>query len=127
MVSPSGPRLAGKHDVSLLSLSMSVAEGFAAIGQAWDVVTEQSAKAGQPEPDRSSWRTLGNMHPAETREQATQHCTYGPQQSADYVGSGPGFVPLACTWEAEQSTTDFGNSSDAEIARESGMEEKNIQ
>ena len=35
MVSPSGPRLAGTHNVSLLSLSMSVAEGFAAVGQAW--------------------------------------------------------------------------------------------
>src|SRR3546814_7473337 len=47
MVSPSGPRLAGKHDVSLLSLSMSVAEGFAAIGQAWDVVTEPAAKRSE--------------------------------------------------------------------------------
>jgi limonene 1,2-monooxygenase len=37
MVSPWGPRLAGKHGVSLLSLSMSVAEGFAAVGQAWGV------------------------------------------------------------------------------------------
>ena len=45
MVSPSGPRLAGKHGVSLLSLSMSVAEGFAAVGQAWGVVEEQAAKA----------------------------------------------------------------------------------
>src|SRR3546814_8112681 len=59
---------------------MSVAEGFAAIGQAWDVVTEQAAKAGQPEPDRSSWRILGNMHLAETREQAIEDCTYGLQQ-----------------------------------------------
>src|SRR3546814_14034415 len=48
MVSPSGPRLAGKHDVSLLSLSMSVAEGFAAIGQAWACVTDPAAQAGQP-------------------------------------------------------------------------------
>jgi limonene 1,2-monooxygenase len=95
MVSPSGPRLAGKHDVSLLSLSMSVAEGFAAIGQAWDVVTEQAAKAGQPEPDRSTWRILGNVHLAETRDQAIRDCTYGLQQFADYFGGGAGFVPLA--------------------------------
>src|SRR5579862_7469279 len=41
MVSPSGPRLAGKYGVSLLSLSMSAIEGgFAAIGQAWGVVEE---------------------------------------------------------------------------------------
>ena len=59
-----------QHDVSLLSLSMSVAEGFAAIGQAWGVVEEQAAKRGQPEPDRDTWRVLGNLHIAETREQA---------------------------------------------------------
>src|SRR3546814_734166 len=110
MVSPSGPRLAGKHDVSLLSLSMSVAEGFAAIGQAWDVVTEQAAKAGQPEPDRSSWRILGNMHLAETREQAIEDCTYGLQQFADYFGGGAGFVPLANKVEGEQSKPDFVKS-----------------
>src|SRR5260370_502465 len=52
MVSPSGPRLAGKHGVSLLSLSMSMADGFAAIGQAWGVVQDQAAKAGMKEPDR---------------------------------------------------------------------------
>src|SRR3546814_20361664 len=81
---------------------MSVAEGFAAIGQAWDVVTEQAAKAGQPEPDRSSWRILGNMHLAETREQAIEDCTYGLQQFADYFGGGAGFVPLANKVRSEE-------------------------
>src|SRR3546814_11732427 len=76
MVSPSGPRLAGKHDVSLLSLSMSVAEGFAAIGQAWDVVPEQAPKPVQPEPDRSPWRILGNLNLAETPAPALQACTH---------------------------------------------------
>src|SRR3954470_8090999 len=59
MVSPSGPRLAGTHNVSLLSLSMSLLEGFAAIGQAWGVVEEQAAKQGNPAPDRNTWRVLG--------------------------------------------------------------------
>jgi limonene 1,2-monooxygenase len=104
MVSPSGPRLAGKHDVSLLSLSMSAAEGFAAIGQAWDVVTEQAAKHGQPEPDRSTWRILGNLHIAETREQAIEDCTYGLQAFADYFGGGAGFVPLANKVDDEDDT-----------------------
>ena len=95
MVSPSGPRLAGKHDVSLLSLSMSMAEGFAAIGQAWGVVTEQAAKTGAKEPDRRSWRVLGNMHLAETRDRAIEDCTYGLEEFASYFGGGAGFVPLA--------------------------------
>ena len=96
MVSPSGPRLAGKHDVSLLSLSMSIAsEGFAAVGKAWGVVEEQAAKHGGPPPDRSSWRVLGNMHIAETRDQAIEECTYGLRDFANYFGGGAGFVPLA--------------------------------
>ena len=104
MVSPSGPRLAGQHNVSLLSLSMSLAEGFAAIGQAWGVVQEQAAKAGQPEPDRRTWRVLGNLHIAETREQAILDCTYGLRAFSDYFGGGAGFVPLANRVEGEPDT-----------------------
>lgn len=95
MVSPSGPRLAGLHDVSLLSLSMSVADGFAAIGQAWNVVEEMAAKSGHKEPDRSNWRVLGTMHIAETRDQAIEDCTYGLRDFANYFGGGAGFVPLS--------------------------------
>jgi limonene 1,2-monooxygenase len=104
MVTPSGPRLAGQHNVSLLSLSMSLAEGFAAIGQAWGVVQEQAEKAGQPEPDRRTWRILGNLHVAETREQAIEDCTYGLRAFSDYFGGGAGFVPLANKVEGEADT-----------------------
>ena len=95
MVSPSGPRLAGKHDVSLLSLSMSAAEGFAAVGQAWGVVEEMAEREGRPAPDRRTWRVLGNMHIAETKDQALEDCTHGLQDFANYFGGGAGFVPLA--------------------------------
>jgi limonene 1,2-monooxygenase len=95
MISPSGPRLAGTHGVSLLSLSMSVAEGFAAVGQAWGVVEEMAAKAAAPAPDRRTWRVLGTMHLAETRDRAIDDCTYGLEAFADYFGGGAGFVPLA--------------------------------
>jgi len=104
MVSPSGPRLAGAHDVGLLSLSMSVADGFAAIGQAWDVVEDQAAKAGHKEPDRRTWRVLGTMHLAETREQAIADCTHGLRDFANYFGGGAGFVPLANS--VTEGTTD---------------------
>ena len=97
MVSPSGPRLAGTHDVSLLSLSMSVAEGFAAVGQAWGVVEEQAQRAGRPAPDRDTWRVLGIMHLAETKDQAIEDCTHGLEEFANYFGGGAGFVPLANT------------------------------
>ncbi|MFN8044333.1 MAG: LLM class flavin-dependent oxidoreductase, partial [Mycobacterium sp.] len=94
MVSPSGPRLAGTLGTSLLSLSMSVPGGYAAVETAWQIVTEQAARAGRPEPDRANWRVLGIMHLADTREQAIDDCTYGLQDFADYFGAA-GFVPLS--------------------------------
>lgn len=97
MISPSGPRLAGTHGTSLLSLSMSVAEGFAAIGQAWNVVEDMAARASRPAPDRRTWRVLGTMHIAETREKAIEDCTHGLKDFANYFGGGAGFVPLAAS------------------------------
>jgi limonene 1,2-monooxygenase len=94
MISPSGPRLAGRYGVSLLSLSMQVVEGgFAAIESAWGVVEEQAQAAGRPPPDRSSWRVLGALHVAETQEQAIEECTYGLEAFSRYFGTA-GFVPL---------------------------------
>jgi limonene 1,2-monooxygenase len=104
MVSPSGPRLAGTHGVSLLSLSMSVAEGFAAVGQAWGVVEEMAARHATPPPDRASWRVLGTVHLAETRDRALDDCTHGLQAFADYFGGGAGFVPLANQVDGGPST-----------------------
>jgi limonene 1,2-monooxygenase len=107
MVSPSGPRLAGQLGTSLLSLSMSVPGGYAALEDAWGVVVDQAAKAGRPEPDRSSWRVLGIMHLADTHEQAIDDCTYGLQDFANYFGAA-GFVPLSNEVEAaEQSPREF--------------------
>jgi limonene 1,2-monooxygenase len=108
MVTPSGPRLAGQQGTALLSLSMQVADGFAAIGNAWGVVEEQAQRAGRPAPDRQSWRVLGTMHLAETRDQAIDDCTYGLADFANYFGGGAGFVPLAATVDgAERSPRQY--------------------
>lgn len=94
MVSPSGPRLAGTLGTSLLSLSMSVPGGYAALEDAWRIVVDKAAEAGRPEPDRTNWRVLGIVHLADTREQAIEDCTYGLQDFANYFGAA-GFVPLS--------------------------------
>jgi len=104
MVTPSGPRLAGQQGVSLLSLSMQVPGGFAAVGEAWNVVNDQAQRHERPAPDRRSWRILGNMHLAETKEQALEDCTYGLQDFANYFGGGAGFVPLAAAVDGEERT-----------------------
>ena len=90
MISPSGPRLAGALGTSLLSLSMSVPGGFAALETTWGIVTDQAAKSGRDEPDRAGWRVLGIVHLADTRDQAIDDCTYGLQDFANYFGGGPG-------------------------------------
>jgi limonene 1,2-monooxygenase len=94
MVSPSGPRLAGQLGTSLLSLSMSVPGGVAAVETTWGIVTEQAARSGREDPYRKDWRVLGIVHVADTKEQAIEDCTYGLQDFANYFGAA-GFVPLS--------------------------------
>jgi limonene 1,2-monooxygenase len=106
MISPSGPRLAGALGTSLLSLSMSVPGGYAALETTWEVVTHQAAKSGREEPDRSQWRVLGIVHVADTREQAIADCTYGLQDFAKYFGAA-GFVPLSSDVAAAESPHDY--------------------
>ena len=106
MISPSGPRLAGALDTSLLSLSMSVPGGYAALENTWEVVCEQAGKAGHDEPDRANWRVLGILHLADSRDQAIDDCTYGLQDFAKYFGAA-GFVPLANLVEGAQSPREF--------------------
>ena len=59
---------------------------------------------GSPMPDRQSWRVLGIMHLAETRDQAIEDCTYGLEDFANYFGGGAGFVPLANAVDDEPKT-----------------------
>lgn len=107
MISPSGPRLAGRYGVSLLSLSMQVIEGgFAAVGSAWGVVEEQAAAAGRPKPQRSSWRVLGAMHVAESRDRALEECTHGLADFSRYFGTA-GFVPLGAAVESDGDPRGF--------------------
>ncbi len=106
MVSPSGPRLAGTLGTSLLSLSMSVPGGYAALETTWDVVSQQAAKSGRDEPDRKDWRVLGIIHLADSRDQAIDDCTYGLQDFANYFGAA-GFVPLNNEVEGAQTPRQF--------------------
>jgi limonene 1,2-monooxygenase len=106
MVSPSGPRLAGSLGTSLLSLSMSVPGGFAALETTWDVVGDQAAKSGRDAPDRKDWRVLGIVHLADTKDQAIDDCTYGLQDFAEYFGAA-GFVPLNNEVDGDQTPRKF--------------------
>src|SRR5256885_356342 len=63
MISPSGPRLAGALGTSLLSLSMSVPGGYAALENTWQIVIDPAEKSGRDEPDRSDWRGVCRCPP----------------------------------------------------------------
>jgi limonene 1,2-monooxygenase len=106
MISPSGPRLAGALGTSLLSLSMSVPGGYAALENTWNLVVDQAEKSGRDEPDRADWRVLAIVHLADTRDQAIDDCTYGLQDFANYFGAA-GFVPLSNSVEGAQSPREF--------------------
>ncbi len=83
MVSPSGPRLAGKLGTGLLSLSATAPEAITAAGNVWKICTDMADKHGT-QVDRANWRMVGLMHVAETREQALKDVTFGLEAWVKY-------------------------------------------
>ncbi|GAA2405134.1 LLM class flavin-dependent oxidoreductase [Actinomadura vinacea] len=76
VASPAGPRVAGKHGLSLVSIGATMKDGFDALAMHWDVMEEQAAHYGST-VDRSGWRLVGPMHIAATREQARREVAHG--------------------------------------------------
>src|SRR6187455_2469009 len=77
VASPTGPRLAGKHGIGLLSIGATLtAEGFDALAHHWNVMEERAQTFGTT-VDRSKWRLVSTFHIAETREQAYRDVEFG--------------------------------------------------
>jgi limonene 1,2-monooxygenase len=68
-VTPTGPTLAGRLGVSMLSLAASSKTGYAALPEHWEIYTQEAAKNNR-EVSRDTWRVAAPMHIAATREQA---------------------------------------------------------
>jgi limonene 1,2-monooxygenase len=100
MVSPSGPRLAGKHGLSLLSIGATQVEGFNAMANAWSIMEDRAAEFGTT-VDRDGWRLVGPMHIAETAEQAKADVAFGLANWVDYFAN-VGALPIAPQGEPEQ-------------------------
>ncbi|MEV0083877.1 LLM class flavin-dependent oxidoreductase [Saccharopolyspora sp. NPDC050642] len=84
VASPTGPRLAGRHGIGLLSIGATLtAESFDALGHHWGIMTER-AEAFGTEVDREAWRLVGLMHVAETREQAYRDVEHGIEDWFEY-------------------------------------------
>jgi limonene 1,2-monooxygenase len=83
MISPSGPRAAGRFGCSLLSIGATQRAGFDMLGHHWDVMEERSAQFGNV-ADRRGWRLVTHLHLAETREQAFQDVAFGIEDYFEY-------------------------------------------
>jgi limonene 1,2-monooxygenase len=101
VASPTGPRVAGKNGLGLLSLGATAQAGFDALALHWDVMEERGTRYGLP-PRRDRWRLVGPMHLAETREQAIEDVRYGLDEWADYtqhVLAAPHFRAAGATFD----------------------------
>ena len=83
MISPSGPRAAGKFGCSLLSIGATQSAGFDMLAHHWDVMEQRSAEFGNT-ADRRDWRLVSQVHVAETREQAYADVAYGLDDYFEY-------------------------------------------
>lgn len=99
--SPSGPRLAGKHGVGLLSIGATMQIGADVLALHHDVWEEVARENGHA-ADRRDWRLVGLMHCAETRQQAIEDVKYGIEHWFDYLqhtAAAPQFCPTGDTLE----------------------------
>ena len=85
IVSPIGPRLAGRHGLSLVSIGATIKDGFDALGMHWNVLEEEAAYYGAT-VDRSRWRLIGPMHLAPTKAQAIEEVRYGIEEWFHFMG-----------------------------------------
>lgn len=84
IASPTGPRIAGKHGIGLLSIGATAEGGFDVLAHHWDVM-EARAQEFNTVADRTKWRLVGPMHIAETKEQAIEDVRYGLDDWAYYT------------------------------------------
>lgn len=83
-VSPSGPKLAGRYGLGLLSLAATDPAGHDQLPAHWQIVQEEAARTGHA-VDRARWRLMGPMHLAETAERAVRNCEYGLRWQYEYL------------------------------------------
>ncbi len=110
VASPSGPRVAGKHGVGLLSVGATQAAGFDALALHWDVMQER-AKTFGTKVDRSKWRLVGLVHVAATKEQAYKDVEFGIEQWFKYFQTVAAFPQMAVVGNNPREMIEFVNSS----------------
>ena len=113
VVSPSGPRTAGKYGMSLLSTAATTQAAFEALPDTWRICEEQALAHGH-DVSRADWRLVGPVHIAETRDKARENVRFGVQKWLHYFAY-VGHLPLAATGEGDVDS-DIDALIDAKIA-----------
>ena len=103
-ISPSGPRLAGRFGLGMLSFGAGTAEGIAVLDQLWAVAEEMATEHGR-QVHRSEWAAVGAMYIAETMQDAKRDLRHGLMQWREYWGS-LAWMPM------DLSITDVGEAVD---------------
>jgi limonene 1,2-monooxygenase len=112
-LTPSGPTVAGKHGVGILSLGAGAPGGMAAIANQWRIAEEEAAKNGKT-MDRADWRMVMNVHVAETDEAAMEQVRVGERMETvtyfeDALGRPPGRSQDPLTDGVKAGTTLVGS------------------
>jgi limonene 1,2-monooxygenase len=110
VASPTGPKLAGRHGIGMLSVGATTAAGFDALALHWNVLEEQAKRHGKA-VDRSKWRLVGMVHCAETKEQACKDVEYGIEQWFRYFQSVAAFPQMAVGGATIREMISFVNDS----------------
>ena len=110
VASPTGPKLAGRHGIGMLSVGATTAAGFDALALHWNVVEAEAKRYGK-QTDRSKWRLVGMVHCAETVEQAYRDVEYGIEQWFQYFQSIAAFPQMVMNGANIREMISFVNDS----------------
>jgi len=116
-VTPSGGRLAGKYNLSMICVAATNPFGFDALGANWQIANDLAAEQGRT-MDPSRLRLVGPMHIAETRARAFENCRFGFERYLGYLNNNqPRFIVPpgqdAAEWFVENKFGVIGTPDDA--------------
>jgi limonene 1,2-monooxygenase len=124
VISPSGPIIAGKYGMGMLSVAATHPVGIEKLLEQWAIAEAEAKKAGQV-ADRSSWRLMGPMHLAETFEKARDEVRYGMSMLENYRDH---INPAgAMDWSDSDKAVDIINESGAAVIGTPAMARAQIQ
>jgi limonene 1,2-monooxygenase len=116
-VTPSGGRLAGKYDFSMICVAATNPFGYDALAANWKIANDIAEQNGR-KMDASRLRLVGPMHIAETRAQAFENVKFGFEPYLNYLNNNqPRFIVPAgedpATWFVENKFGVIGTPDDA--------------